>query len=153
MKVPRHLEQVPWWLSRQSVCLRCRRYRYRRHRFDPWVGKITRRRKWQPTSISLYEKSHGQGTLATVQRVAKDRTCLRKSTPEQVCDICSGEGHIFYKAFRIYYRALIKTVHTTLRCQVTLGPNYPTGLAYFQRPQVISLGNIESRWLLVIICW
>ena len=126
------------------MCLRCRRYRYRRHRFDPWVGKITRRRKWQPTSISLYEKSHGQETLATVQRVAKDRTCLRKSTPEQVCDICSGEGHIFYKAFRIYYRALIKTVHTMLRCQVTLGPNYPKGLAYFQRPQVISLGNIES---------
>ena len=114
------------------MCLRCRRYSYRRHRFDPWVGKITRRRKWQPTSIVLHEKSHGQGTLATVQRVAKDRMCLRKSTTEQVCDICSGEGHIFYKVFRTYYRALIKTVHTTLRCQVTLGPNYPTDLHTFR---------------------
>ena len=114
------------------MCLRCRRYSYRRHRFDPWVGKITQRRKWQPTSIFLHEKSHGQGILATVHRVAKDRMCLRKSTPEQVCDICSGEGHIFYKVFWTYYRALLKTVHTMLRCQVTLGPNYPTDLHTFR---------------------
>ena len=28
--------------------------------FDPWVGKIPRRRKWQPTPVFLPEKSHGQ---------------------------------------------------------------------------------------------
>ena len=27
--------------------------------FDPWVGKIPWRRKWQPTSIFLSEESHG----------------------------------------------------------------------------------------------
>ena len=28
--------------------------------FDPWVGKIPGRRKWQPTPVFLPEKSHGQ---------------------------------------------------------------------------------------------
>ena len=31
--------------------------------FDPWVGKIPWRRKWQPTPVFLPEKSHGQRSL------------------------------------------------------------------------------------------
>ena len=37
--------------------------RFRRHRFDPWVGKIPWRRKWQPTPVFLPENSHGQKSL------------------------------------------------------------------------------------------
>ena len=40
---------LPWWLRGQSVCLQCRR-----PRFDPWVGKIPWRRKWQPTPVFTY---------------------------------------------------------------------------------------------------
>ena len=36
----------PWWLRTKSVCLQCRR-----PGFNPWVGKISRRRKWQPTPV------------------------------------------------------------------------------------------------------
>jgi len=32
--------------------------------FDPWVGKIPWRRKWQPVPILLPGKSHGQRILA-----------------------------------------------------------------------------------------
>ena len=32
--------------------------------FDPWVGKISWRRKWQPTLIFLPGKCHGQRSLA-----------------------------------------------------------------------------------------
>ena len=32
--------------------------------FDPWFGKITWRRTWQPTSVFLLEESHGQRSLA-----------------------------------------------------------------------------------------
>ena len=32
-------------------------------RFDPWVGKIPRRRKWQPAPVFLPEKSHEQRSL------------------------------------------------------------------------------------------
>ena len=34
------------------------------HGFDPWVGKILWRRKWQPTPVFLPGKSHGQRMLA-----------------------------------------------------------------------------------------
>ena len=40
----------------------CRRYR--RQVFDLWVGKIPRRKKWQPTPVSLPGESHGQRNLA-----------------------------------------------------------------------------------------
>ena len=39
----------------------CRRHK--KHRFDPWVGKILWRRKWQPTAVFLPGKSHGQRRL------------------------------------------------------------------------------------------
>ena len=41
---------VPWW----RTCLQCRRFR-----FNPWVGKILWRRKWQPTRVLLPRKFHG----------------------------------------------------------------------------------------------
>ena len=34
-----------------------------RRGFDPWVGKIPRSRKWQPTPAFLPGKSHGQRSL------------------------------------------------------------------------------------------
>ena len=36
---------------------------YRRLEFDPWVGKIPWRRKWQPTPVFLPGKFHGQRSL------------------------------------------------------------------------------------------
>ena len=36
----------------------------RRHGFNPWVGNIPWRRKWQPTPVFLPEKFHGQRSLA-----------------------------------------------------------------------------------------
>jgi len=33
-------------------------------RFNPWVGKIPWKRKWQPTPVILPGKSHGQRSLA-----------------------------------------------------------------------------------------
>ena len=35
----------------------------KKHRFDPWVGKVPWRRKWQPTSVLLPGKSHGQSLV------------------------------------------------------------------------------------------
>ena len=35
----------------------------KRHRFDPWVGKIPWRRAWQPTAVFLTGESHGQRSL------------------------------------------------------------------------------------------
>ena len=35
--------------------------RHKRHRFDPWVGKIPRRRAWQPTLVFSPEGSMDRG--------------------------------------------------------------------------------------------
>ena len=50
---------LPWWLSCKESACQCRR-----RGFDPWLGKIPWRRKWQPTPVSLSGKSHGQRSLA-----------------------------------------------------------------------------------------
>ena len=51
--------QVAQWQESACQCRRCRR-----PRFDPWVGKIPWRRKWQPTPGFLPGESHGQRSLA-----------------------------------------------------------------------------------------
>ena len=50
-KVMTNLDSIlglPLWLRWESVCLQCRR-----HGFNPWVGKIPRRREWKPTPVFL----------------------------------------------------------------------------------------------------
>ena len=49
---------LPWRLSGKEPACQSRRLR-----FDPWVGKIPWRRKWQPTPVHLPGKSHGQRSL------------------------------------------------------------------------------------------
>ena len=49
-----------WTELKESAC---QWKRHRRHRFDPWVGKIPWRRKWQPTPVFWPRKSHGQRNL------------------------------------------------------------------------------------------
>ena len=49
---------LPMRLSGKGSAHQCRRWR-----FDPWTGKIWKR-KWQPTPVFLLGKSHGQRRLA-----------------------------------------------------------------------------------------
>ena len=44
--------------------LACQCRRSKRHRFDPWAGKISWRRKWQPTPVFLPGKTHRERSLA-----------------------------------------------------------------------------------------
>ena len=60
--------------AKESAC-QCRRCK--RCGFDPWVGKISWSRKWQPIAVFL-RKPYGQrgAWWATVHRVTKSRTQL-----------------------------------------------------------------------------
>ena len=49
---------LPRWLSGKESTCQCRR-----HGFNPWVGKIPWRMKWQSTPVLLPGKSHGQMCL------------------------------------------------------------------------------------------
>ena len=51
-------KRLHWWLSGKGIYLQCRR-----GRFDPWVTKISQGRKWQPFSVFLPGKFHGQRSL------------------------------------------------------------------------------------------
>ena len=50
------------WLSGKEPACQCRRHK--RHGFDPWVGRILCRRKWQPTPVFYPGKSQGQRSPA-----------------------------------------------------------------------------------------
>ena len=50
-----HSQDFPGGSEGRSVCLQCGR-----PRFDPWVGKMPWRRKWQPTPELLPGKSLGR---------------------------------------------------------------------------------------------
>ena len=52
------LQGLPWWLSRESIYLQCRR-----PGFNPWLRKIPWRRKWQHTPVLLPRKAHGWRSL------------------------------------------------------------------------------------------
>ena len=52
------LSMLTWWLRVWSI-----RLELGRPGFNPWVGKILWRRKWQPTPVLLPGKSHGWRSL------------------------------------------------------------------------------------------
>ena len=55
-----------WRSGQESSC------QYRRHGFHPWVGKISWRRKWQPTPVSCLGNLMDRGAWwATVHGVAR----------------------------------------------------------------------------------
>ena len=49
---------LPWWLRGKSIYPQCGRTG-----FNPWVRKVPRRKKWQPTPVFLPGESHGQRSL------------------------------------------------------------------------------------------
>ena len=64
----------------------CSSRRQKRLRFNPWVGKILWRRKWQPTAVVLPGKFRGQRSLVGYIRAATEsqtrpsiRTHMQKS--------------------------------------------------------------------------
>jgi len=52
----------PGGTSGKKPTYQCRRLK--RHRFNPWVGKIPWRRTWQHTPVFFPEEFHGQRSLA-----------------------------------------------------------------------------------------
>ena len=61
----------PGGTSDKELACQCRRLK--RHRFDPWVGKIPGRRAWQPILVFLPGESHGQKSLGRLNSMESQR--------------------------------------------------------------------------------
>ena len=61
LAMPLGMWRASQMVQRKRIHLQCRRCR--RHGFDPWVRKISWKRKWQPTPVFLPGESHGQRSL------------------------------------------------------------------------------------------
>ena len=55
------IQGFPGGPSGKEPTCQCRRHK--RHRLNPWVGKIPWRRAWQPIPVALPGESHGQRSL------------------------------------------------------------------------------------------
>ena len=75
----------------------CQCRRLKKHGFDPWVGKITWRRAWQPTPVLLPGESHEHRSWwATVHRVTKNQTQLKQHSTRSCLEYgFSFSFHIF----------------------------------------------------------
>ena len=63
----------------------CQCGRYLRHRFDPWVRKITWRRAWQPAQVFLPGESHGQRSLAGYDSLGCKESDMIEVTQQCIC--------------------------------------------------------------------
>ena len=64
--------------GKEFIC-QCRRCK--RSRFNPRVGKIPWRRKWQPTPVFLPEKFHGQRSLVCCSPWDRKQSDMTEYTP------------------------------------------------------------------------
>ena len=87
----------PRWCSGKEPACQCRRCRGQG--FDPWVGKMPWRRKWQPTPVfSLHEKSHGQRSLEGYSPwVANSQTRLEQARTSTNASMGLGLGITLHK--------------------------------------------------------
>ena len=115
----------------------CQCSRHKRCRFEPWVGKILWRRKWQPTSVSLPGKFPGQrgAQWAAVHGVAESQTRL------------STYAHVHYVGEKI--RA-VKSLHTFLSSQEQLSPTWGEGGTRHD-PFYRKTGVILKIWIMFVL--
>ena len=69
----------------KSLPAKCRRCK--RHWFDPCIGKISWRRKWQPTPVFLPGKSCGQKSLAIYNPWGRKELDMTEHTHTHTCNL------------------------------------------------------------------
>ena len=82
----------------KRICLQCRR-----PGFNPWVGKILWRRKWQPTPVLLPGKFHGWRSLIGYRSWGCKETRLSDLTFIQNCIHTDDQWPVHFK--RLIYKS------------------------------------------------
>ena len=127
-----------WWLGSKDSACQCRR-----QELDPRVGKISWRRKWQPTPVFLPGKSHGQRSVAGYSLWGRKRFGHDLATEEQrsyegktdlllyqetkkgrkLGSSVLKEAYLHTNTFRLYQKT--NSIHTEYKFLPTDFPQYP----------------------------
>ena len=91
--------------SAVRIYLQCRRRR--KHGFDPWVGKIHWRRKWQPTPLFLPGKSQGQRSLVCYNPWGHKELDMRKLDTHVHTHTCAHTHTLSLCLFSTTYLSLV----------------------------------------------
>ena len=116
-----------WWLGGKESACRCRRYSS--HGSEPWVGKISWRKKWQPAPLFLPGKFHGQRSLVGGYGPwgHKESNTIKHST---VCypSLESGSGRCTINSF---YTNTYTYEVVTIECYYDICVFYEFFIGYF----------------------
>ena len=74
--VPAMIIWLPRWHCGKEPACQCRR-----RKFNPWIGKIPWSRKWQPTSVFLPGKFHGNRSLLGYSPRGHKESDMTEHTP------------------------------------------------------------------------
>ena len=114
---PLHLLVIPWtlhWGFPDGAS--GKEPAYQRPGFDPWVGRIPWRRKWQPTPVILPGESCGQRSLAgcshgITKRWSRLSTHARTHTP-----LVPGTAFLLFSVCMAYYLLSSESPKPHLQC-------------------------------------
>ena len=81
----------PQWSRTRLPCRR-----YKRCRFDPWLGKVPWRRTWQPTPAFLPGESHGLRRLKGYRPLGLKELDTTEATEHATCYQGLRRIHIFF---------------------------------------------------------
>ena len=101
--------------------------------FNPWVGKISWRRKWQPTPVFLPGKSHGQRNLVGYSPWGRKES----DTTERVCSL--------YSLFFLWRKGKCPTRQKGY-------PQNPHSIFTFQHWMVYCMDMSIIKWLYRLYC-
>ena len=99
---------IPMWLSCKDTTCQCRRCG-----FDPWVGKVPWRKKWQPTPVFLPGKSHGQRSLTGYSPWACKESDVTERTHTSLLGVegwLLAFSGIHFKISHVPYGHILRTV-------------------------------------------
>ena len=131
LNYPIPLLRLPRWLSGKESFCQCRR-----HRFDPWIGEIHWRKKWQLSLVFFPRKSHGLRSLVGNSPWSHKESNTTYCLGTHSCIPLLSNTSIFNKASRFYP---LNVSHDYW----FLCPDFP--LTKF-------LPSSSLTWIIIIIC-